>query len=40
MYYERILMDLEAQRDLLSPTGQCYTRGAGPVAGNIRRLFK
>jgi len=40
MYYERILMDLEVQRDLLSPTGRCYTRAAGPAAGNIRRLFK
>jgi len=40
MRYERILLDLEVQRDFFYPTGRCYSKNAARVARKIRRLFK
>ncbi|MCD6304552.1 MAG: isochorismatase family protein, partial [Planctomycetes bacterium] len=36
---DRILLDIDCQRDFFSPGGTCYTPAAGPVARNIYRLF-
>jgi len=39
MDQDRILLDVEAQKDFLEASGSCYTRAANKVASNIRRLF-
>jgi len=39
MRFERILMDIEVQRDFFSPGGSCYRPEAAAAARNIRRLF-
>ncbi len=39
MRYERILMDISAQRDFFSPGGSCYVPSALAAARNIRSLF-
>jgi nicotinamidase-related amidase len=39
MRFERILMDIEAQRDFFSPGGSCYKPEATAAARNVRRLF-
>ena len=36
---ERIILDIETQRDFFDPSGSCYTRAAPKAAANIRRLF-
>jgi len=40
MDQERILLDMETQRDFFEPSGSCYSRRSDPVAVNIRRLFR
>ena len=39
MKHERILLDIEVQRDLFDRAGSFYTKPAAEVAGNIYRLF-
>ena len=39
MKYERILLDVEAQRDFFTPRGSCYSPRAERAAKQIRRLF-
>lgn len=39
MRYEKVLLDVETQRDFFSPGGACYTPAAVEAARNIRRLF-
>jgi nicotinamidase-related amidase len=39
MKYERILLDVEAQRDFFTPSGSCYTPRADRAAKQIQRLF-
>ncbi|MFP4104454.1 MAG: isochorismatase family protein [Phycisphaerae bacterium] len=39
MDHQRILLDIESQRDFFSPDGECYTAKAGLAAENIERLF-
>ncbi len=39
MKYERILLDVEAQRDFFTPSGSCYTPRAERAAQRIQRLF-
>ncbi len=39
MRFERILMDIEVQRDFFSPGGSCYRPEAAAAARNVRRLF-
>lgn len=39
-HYERILFDMEAQRDFFSPGGSCFGEHSLEAARNIRRLFK
>jgi len=36
---ERILLDIEAQRDFFSPGGSCFDRSHLPAGRNVRRLF-
>jgi len=36
----RILLDIETQRDFFHPAGACYTPHASEVAGSIYRLFR
>jgi len=36
----RILLDIETQRDFFHPSGACYTPHASEVAGSIYRLFR
>ena len=40
MHFERILLDVEAQRDFFSPGGSCYGPGSAAAARNVRRLFR
>lgn len=40
MQFERLLLDVEAQRDFFSPGGSCYKPEATTAAQNIRRLFR
>ena len=40
MYPERILLDIETQRDFFDPDGRCYRPSAAKVATKIRRLFR
>ena len=41
MTYDRILFDIEAQRDFFSPGGACYDASTSlPSARNIRTLFR
>ena len=40
MRYEKILLDIEAQRDFFSPGGSCYVPEASLAARRIRRLFR
>ncbi len=40
MRYEKVLLDIEAQRDFFSPGGSCYKPEATIAAQNIRRLFR
>jgi len=39
MKFERILLDIETQRDFFDPGGSCYTRSASETAKRIYRLF-
>lgn len=39
MRYERLLLDIEAQRDFFSPGGSCFARPSTAAARNIRRLY-
>lgn len=39
MAYERILLDLESQRDFFNPRGSCYYRNTRKAASKIQRLF-
>lgn len=39
MQYERILLDVEAQRDFFEPGGSCYTPEAHQAKLNLYRLF-
>jgi nicotinamidase-related amidase len=39
MRYERILLDVDVQRDFFAPDGSCYKPEALDAAKNIRRLF-
>jgi nicotinamidase-related amidase len=39
MKHERILLDVEVQRDLFSPGGSCYTKEASSYAARIYELF-
>jgi nicotinamidase-related amidase len=39
MHLERILLDVEVQRDFFSPGGSCYAPQAAVAARNVRRLF-
>ena len=40
MHYERIILDMESQRDFFSPGGSCFTPDNLSAGHNIRRLFK
>ena len=40
MRYERILMDIEVQRDFFAPGGSCYSPAAAECAERIYRLFR
>ncbi len=40
MHYERVLFDIEVQRDFFSPGGACYSSESLPAGRNIRMLFK
>jgi len=39
MDLERILLDIETQRDFFCPGGSCYSRQAGRIMPQIHRLF-
>ena len=39
MVPERILLDLDTQRDFFDPAGSCYSPSASRVESNIHRLF-
>jgi nicotinamidase-related amidase len=39
MKFDRILLDIDSQRDFFLPGGSCYKRPARRVLANIRRLF-
>jgi nicotinamidase-related amidase len=39
MSYERILLDIDTQRDFFVPSGSMYTGQAGQATGNVYRLF-
>lgn len=39
MYPERIILDVECQRDFFSPGGSCYSEESAAAARNIHRLF-
>jgi len=40
MHLERILLDVESQRDFFDRSGGCYVRGSDKARANIRRLFR
>jgi len=40
MKIDRILLDIETQRDLFLPGGSCYAKEAAPALRNIYRLFQ
>jgi len=39
MRFDRILLDIETQRDFFDPGGSCYSRSASGVAKQIYKLF-
>ncbi len=39
MWSDRMLLDIEIQRDFFSPGGSCFDRSHLPAARNVRRLF-